>query len=102
VPEKSGRHQRGVALTVLGRPWRHCDELPVMDCGSGDRVRTIGTGRGRGMEECLGVARLLRRPRGERKKWGSARRCVGKGGGAVGCRSRRCVEEKMGPAGAPT
>jgi hypothetical protein len=67
-----------------------------MDGGSGDGVRTIGTGRGRGREECLGPARLARRrgndekrgclagflsgQRGERERWGSARRRVGKGG----------------------
>jgi hypothetical protein len=67
-----------------------------MDDGSGDGVRTIGTGRGRGREECLGSARLARRRGNDEKKgvlgglpvgaerrkgkMGSARRRVGKGG----------------------
>jgi hypothetical protein len=39
-----------------------------MDDGSGDGVRTIGTGRGRGREECLGPARLARRRGNDEKK----------------------------------
>jgi hypothetical protein len=50
------RSNAGMAmLTELGRSRRHCDEVLMMDGGSGGGVRTIGTGRGQGRVECLGL-----------------------------------------------
>jgi hypothetical protein len=45
VPINCRRSAGMVTLTKVGQPRRHCDELSAMDSGSGDTVRTNGTGR---------------------------------------------------------
>jgi hypothetical protein len=45
VPINCRRSAGMVTLTKVGQPRRHCDELSTMDSGSGDTVRTNGTGR---------------------------------------------------------
>jgi hypothetical protein len=70
VPAKSGKQWKGAALTMLGRPRWHCDELPTMDGGSG--IGYVQLAPGGGEEGMSASGRLDSRGGGETAKKGGA------------------------------